>query len=131
MTVSSNQEQDWAKRWDELYTALSAEPRRMILASLLDAPPERRLPMPDAAESPNQPMDSETLTFQLQHHHLPLLAETGYVDWKSAPFVVERGPRFEEPAFIMKMVIESFNEIPESLINNCKIFIKWVEDERT
>lgn len=130
MTLSPSRDRDWAERWDRLYEALGAEPRRMIIASLLDEPEERRLLLPDAAESPNQPVDPDTLSSKLRHHHLPLLAEAGYVCWENEPFVVQRGPRFNEPAFIINMVTESIDELPISLINNCKIFKERVENGR-
>jgi hypothetical protein len=122
MSLDPSGNQDWAERWDQLYEALSAEPRRMIISSLLEEPQERRLPLPAAAESPNQPMDAETLSIQLRHYHLPLLAEARYVRWEQEPFVVQRGPRFEEPAYIIEMVTASIGELPAALINNCKIF---------
>ena len=128
MALSPSADQEWAERWDQLYEALSAEPRRMIIAALLDEPEERRLPLPDAAESPNQPIDSETLSIKLRHHHLPLLAEAGYVRWTDEPFVVQRGPQFEEPAHILEMVSESIGELPSPLIDNCKIFKERMEN---
>ncbi|KPN29394.1 hypothetical protein SY89_00107 [Halolamina pelagica] len=129
MPIDPSEEQNWAERWDELYEALSAEPRRMIISSLLDEPRGRRLPLPDAAESPNQPMDVETLSTLLRHHHLPMLARAGYVRWDDDPFVVQRGPRFEEPAFIIELVTDSIDDLPTPLINNCKIFKDQVTDD--
>jgi hypothetical protein len=46
------------------------------------------------------------------------------------PFVVQRGPRFNEPGFIIKMTTESIDELPMPLINNCKIFREQVENGR-
>jgi hypothetical protein len=129
MSLDPSEEQNWAGRWDLLYEALSAEPRRMIISSLLDEPPERRVPLPDAAESPNQQKDAETLSIQLRHRHLPLLADAGYVRWEQEPFVVQRGPRFEEPACIIRLVTDSIDELPTSLIDNCKIFQEWVKHD--
>jgi DNA-binding transcriptional ArsR family regulator len=128
MSFDPSDNNDWAVRWDQLYKALSAEPRRMIISSLLDEPEERRLPLPDAAESPNRPMDAETLCTQLRHHHLPLLADAGYVRWEPEPFVVQRGPRFEEPACIIELVTDTIEELPTALINNCKIFQNRMEN---
>ena len=129
MSLDPSEEEDWADRWDRLYEALSAEPRRMIISSLLDVPEERRLPLPAAAESPNQPTDAETLCVQLRHHHLPLLAEAGYVRWEREPFVVQRGPRFEEPAVFIELVTDSIDELPTPLIDNCKIFQNRVKND--
>lgn len=123
-------EWDWAGQWDQMFEVLSAEPRREIIRSLLKEPQERRLSLPKAAASPNQSMDSETLAIQLRHHHLPKLAEVGYVRWESDPFCVQRGPNFEEPAFIIRAVLDSVDEVPDSLINNCKIF-RRVNDNDT
>lgn len=121
MATHQPDEWEWAERWNQLFQALSYEPRREIINSLLDEPPERRLPLPEAAASPNQSMDSETLAIQLRHRHLPKLADAGYIRWENEPFCVQRGPHFAEPAFIIEGVFKSMDEIPESLIDNCKI----------
>jgi hypothetical protein len=129
MSLNPSEGQEWASRWDRLYEALSAEPRRMIIASLRDEPEGRRLPLPEAADSPNRPEDAAKLGKQLRHHHLPLLAEAGYVRWEQEPFIVQRGPRFEEPECIIDLVTDSIDELPMSLINNCKIFRDRVNDD--
>ncbi|WP_435181475.1 DUF7344 domain-containing protein [Halorussus sp. AFM4] len=129
MSISPTDDWEWAERWDQLFDAISAEPRREIIKSLLDVPQERRLPLPEAAESPNQSMDSETLVIELRHHHLPKLAEGGYVRWDRENCCVQRGPNFAEPAFIIENVLESADEIPESLVANCKIIQEMVDDE--
>lgn len=129
MSSSSPSERKWADRWDQLFDVLSAEPRREIVNSLLDAPPDRRLPLPEAAESPNQSMSSGTLAIKLQHHHLPKLADAGYIRWEPDPFCVQRGPHFAEPAFIVEKVFESVDEIPNPLIKNCQIIQNTVGDD--
>ncbi|WP_276253208.1 hypothetical protein [Halomontanus rarus] len=121
MTIDPPRELDWAERWNRVFTVLAVEPRREIIRSLLDEPRERRLPLPEAAESPNQSMESETFALQLRHHHLPTLTDAGYIRWESDPFCVQRGPNFEEPAFFIEAVLGSKDKIPTSLINNCKI----------
>lgn len=129
MTASPSNDEEWAERWNKLFDILSVEPRREIISSLLDVPQERRLSLPEAAESPNQSMDSESLAIHLRHHHLPKLAEEGYVRWDSERFCVQRGPNFAEPAFIVENVFESMDEIPESLIDNCRIIQKKINDD--
>lgn len=121
MSVDPTGGPDWSESWNRLFVALSVEPRREIIRSLLNEPIERRLPLPEAAASPNQSMDSETLARQLRHHHLPKLAELGYIRWSSDPFCVQRGPNFEQPAFIIQQITGSVDEIPDSLISNCRI----------
>jgi len=109
------------EKWDQLYEALAAQPRRMIIFSLLKEPEDKWLPLPDAASSPMQPMDSPEPCIHLRHHHLPKLAEAGYIRWKSDPFRVQRGPHFEEPGFVVSKLIESDREYPERLRNECVV----------
>lgn len=109
-----------------MFDVLSAEPRREIIRSLLDESQHCRLPLPEAAGSPNQSIDSETLVIELRHQHLPKLADLGYIRWENDAFRVQQGPNFEEPAFIMRMLINSADQIPESLIADCKILQEMV-----
>ena len=109
------------ENWDQLYEALAAQPRRAIIFSLLKAPEDEWLSLPDAADSPMQPMDSQDPCIHLRHHHLPKLADSGYVRWESDPFRVRRGPHFEEPGFVVRKMIESDREHPERLRNECVV----------
>lgn len=129
MSFDSPNEQKWAERWDQLFDVLSAGPRREIIISLRDAPLDQRVLLPDAAESPNQSMDSETLAVKLRHHHLPKLADAGYVRWESEPFCVQRGPNFAEAEFIVEKVFESIEEIPDSLLTNCRVLGELAADD--
>lgn len=129
MSVGPTDDREWAARWDQLFEVLSAEPRREIVNSLLDEPRERRLPLPEAAVSPNQSVDHETLAIELRHHHLPKLADAGYVRWEEDPFCVQRGPYFDEPALIVETVTESMDEIPDSLMDDCKVLQGMAGDD--
>jgi hypothetical protein len=109
------------EKWDHLYEVLSAQPRRMIIFSLLKNPEKQWLPLPDAALSSIQPTDSESVGIRLRHQHLPKLADLGYIHWESDPFRVQRGPHFEEPAFVVRRVVESSDEYPERLHDECNV----------
>ncbi|WP_226483265.1 hypothetical protein [Natrinema amylolyticum] len=109
-------------RWNQLHEALADESRRMVIYSLLDVPKERRLPLPEAAQSPNVSTDPETLQLQLEHHHLPKLADAGYIRWEHDPFCVQRGPCYEEVEIVFEQMIESLDQFPETLIGGCEIF---------
>jgi hypothetical protein len=108
------------ERWDRLYQVLSAQSRRLILFSLMKAPDEEWLPLPDAALSPGEGTNRECLSVQLLHHHLPKLADAGYVRWESEPFRVGRGPRFEEPAFVIREIVNA-DEPPPGLRDECVV----------
>lgn len=107
--------------WDQLYDALAAQPRRMIIFSLLKEPDEQRLPLPDAAQSSSQPVDSEDFCVQLRHRHLPKLADAGYIRWQSDPFCVQRGPHFQEPALVVGKITEASDGYPQRLRNECVV----------
>jgi len=121
MVPKSPRDTGGTENWDKLYEALSAQPRRVIIFSLLNEPEEQSLPLPDAAHSSIQPMDSEDSAIILRHTHLPKLADLGYIRWESDPFCVQRGPHFEEVAFIVDRLTESMHESPERLREECGV----------
>ena len=108
------------EKWDRVFTALSAEPRRQLVVSLLDAPPNESVPLPETAANPNVPIDPERLRQELVHQHLPMLAHQGFVDWERDPFVASRGPQFEEVAAVMDALQSSASDVPDSLVIGCQ-----------
>lgn len=90
------------ERWDRCFRVMSAEPRRQVIASLLDTPPTESVSLPESAINPNIPVENERLEVALHHNHLPMLSEMGYVEWGTEPFEAERGPRFDEVAVLFK-----------------------------
>lgn len=106
--------------WDMLFSALSAEPRRQIILALSEAPPDRELSLPEAANPPYALRDPEQLYIELRHSHLPVLAEHGYVDWVRDPLRVSRGPHFEEAAVVFDALKEWADEIPDRLVHGCQ-----------
>ena len=121
MAIDSQGTSNGTERWDQLYDALSAQPRRMIIFSLLKHAEERRLPLPDAAQAPGTPMDAERLCLQLRHRHLPMLEDAGYIRWERDPFSVERGPYFEEPALVVSKMTEESTTYPRRLREECVV----------
>lgn len=109
------------ERWNQLYGALSAVPRRRIIHALMSEPEERRLPLPDAAAPADSSVDGERFLIELRHHHLPMLADAGYVRWEEDPFCVQRGPEFEEAEIVLRRVMEPVDGLPEQLIEDCPI----------
>ena len=114
-------------RWNRVFTALSSEPRRQLITSLNDASPGRWVRLPEAADSPTDPMDLETLRLWLYHVHLPLLAEHGYVEWSDDHLAARRGTNFDEVAVVFDALYEKAHEIPDELVLGCQ----RLERERT
>jgi len=111
---------DLVERWDRVFRCVSAEPRRQIIVSLLDAAPGEVLSLPDAAINPNLSVDIDSLRVELYHQHLPLLAENGFVEWDSNPLTVTHGPRFEEVGALFEALHSSAENLPDPLVNGCQ-----------
>jgi|AntRauTorcE11898_2_1112593.scaffolds.fasta_scaffold31980_2 hypothetical protein len=127
----TTKEHDGAERvidgWDQLFAALAAEPRRQIIVSLLEAPPDRCLSLPEAANPPYALRDPEELSVELFHSHLPVLAAGDYVEWSEDPLCVGRGPNFEEAAVVFRSLFDHVSDIPHRLVHGCQ----RLEEKRT
>lgn len=109
------------ERWNRVFEALSARPRRRIITSLLDVPRERRVPLPDALQPSSLSMDRETLRTELRHRHLPKLADAGYVRWDADRLAVQRGPEFAEVAVVWETITASTDRYPPELVDGCPV----------
>jgi hypothetical protein len=109
-----------SENWDTVFKALSAEPRRQLIVSLLDAPPDQSVPLPESAEMPNVPSDPEVLRVELCHAHLPMLEDNGFITWETDPLVASRGPQFDEVAVVFDALHSEAAEIPDTLVIGCQ-----------
>lgn len=108
------------RRWDAVFRAISAEPRRQLIVSLMDCPADQSVPLPESAVNPNVPPNPEAHRLELIHHHLPLLADDEFVEWKTEPFVASRGPRFDEVAVVFDALHAGATDVPDSLVVGCQ-----------
>jgi hypothetical protein len=106
--------------WDRVFSALSAEPRRQLIVSLLDAPPNQSVSLPESATNPNIPADPEQLRLELSHRHLPMLADLGFLEWERDPLIASRGPKFDEVAVVFNALHATATDIPDSLVIGCQ-----------
>ncbi|MGM0604503.1 MAG: DUF7344 domain-containing protein [Halobacteriota archaeon] len=107
------------ERWDRVFKAFSAKPRRELLISLFDAPIDRPVALPEAAMDPNLQQEPYTVRIELYHHHLPMLAAYGFVRWDSDPLVAYRGPKFDDVGVVVKGIYENVQSIPDNLVTGC------------
>ena len=95
---------------DELFDVLSNPPRRRILTALADANPR------DEAEFVPGDFTSderrEEALMRLHHTHLPKLDEAGFVEWNSHSKTITRGPRLDEIAPLVELLIAHRDELP-------------------
>lgn len=108
------------EKWDRVFRAVAADPRRQIVGSLLDTDEGASVSLPAAALNPNVSRDVETLRRELYHTHLPMLEEMAFVHWDTDPFVASRGPDFEEVAIVFDALQAKASDIPESLVAGCR-----------
>lgn len=107
------------ERWDQFMYLLSAQPRRQIIATLMDAPEQDAQPLPDAAMTPGLSVEPERFQITLRQIHLPLLADAAYVQWSEDPFQVRRGPRFAEPSSAMEALLSADDRLSPALVAGC------------
>ena len=113
-------------RWNQVFEALTVEPRRQLIVSLLDAPADEPVSLPEASMSPTVPPEPDSLRIQLRHRHLPMLEDAKFVRWEDDPFRARRGPRFEEVAVVFETLHDNADTIPDQLVQGCR----RLEDER-
>lgn len=108
------------EKWNTVFKALSSEPRRQLIVSLLDARPDEPVPLPESAIMSNVPPDPDVLRQELHHVHLPMLADMEFITWKTDPLVASRGPRFDEVAVVFEALHSEASRIPDSLVIGCQ-----------
>lgn len=107
------------ERWNAVFRAAAAEPRRQLVVSLLDAQPDASVPLPESAINPDVPQDPQTLRRELHHEHLPLLADSGFVEWDTDPLEASRGANFDQIEVVFSALHEHALELPDSLVVGC------------
>lgn len=112
--------QQISENWNTVFRALSTEPRRQLIISLMDAEPDQSVPLPESAIMPNVPLDSERLSLELYHIHLPMLADMGFIAWETEPLVASRGPKFDQVAAVFETLHTEASRIPDSLVIGCQ-----------
>ncbi len=112
--------------WNDIYEALSADPRRQLLHSLMNADPGGSVPLPESAANPMAPPDPERLRMELKHIHLPKLADCEFVVWDDGPLQASRGPEFEQIDAVLSAIFSSAEDFPDSIVVGCH----QLEEER-
>ena len=107
-------------RWDDVFDALRAEPRRQLVDALMAVSIDEPVPLPDAAINPNLAVDREQLIIQLHHRHLPLLSDSRFVRWDDDPLRAFRGPRFDQVAMVFECLYANADRLPDELVDACQ-----------
>lgn len=94
---------------DRSLDALSHPLRRRLLTRLKDRNPLEDDALPGELESGSDP---DRVLLEMHHNHLPKLVEAGFVDWDREENVLRRGPRFDEIAPLIELMIDHRDELP-------------------
>lgn len=104
--------------WADIFKILGSSTRREIIAALVENPPDSAVSLPEAANSPECRREPDSLSVELVHNHLPLMAEKGYIEWQKEPFCARRGPQFDDVGEVIT-AIQTHDQIPQHLTERC------------
>ena len=94
----------------ELLKLLSHPHRRRIITRLHDRNPRNEDEFDLEELAGDDELENETIA--LIHNHLPKLAEAGFINWDQEQRTVTRGPRFEEIAPLIDLMVNHKDELP-------------------
>ncbi len=108
-----------ASRWDGLLSQLAVRERRFVILSLIECD-DTWLRVPEDVTPPGT--SAESAAIELHHVHLPALAADEFVEWRAEPLSMRRGPRFDEIAAVVR-VLMSAEALPSCLHANSRSFV--------
>ena len=92
---------------DTTFAALASEPRRNLLVALLDENSQ------DAAVHASEDVDAGALKTKhrlqtvMYHSHLPMLVDSGFIEWNTDTQEILKGQQFEEIRPLLECIEES------------------------
>lgn len=95
--------------FDEALDALSDARRRKLLFALLEGDP---LESSVVLEGPDGGTDPTAERDEMNHVHLPKLADEGFVDWDREGWEVRRGPNFAEIEPLLELLDDNRDDLP-------------------
>jgi hypothetical protein len=96
---------------DQLFNALSHPYRRRILTAIATTNPRGEDDF-TPAEFAGDDEKLEVFLTALHHNHLPHLDEAGFIDWDRETQAIRRGPRYDEIAPLVELMIAHEDELP-------------------
>lgn len=97
---------------DRSFTALRHPYRRRILGLISEHNPrdEDEFSVDDLATEED---DLELLASELYNVHLPMLVESGFIEWDEDTQTIRRGPNFDEIAPLLRLMHDHQDELPD------------------
>jgi len=100
--------------WDTLCECLKAKPRRRILTGIAAKEPMETVHFTAVRgdeSDPGTPIHAEYV-----HHHLPKLAEAGYIVWDDQTYEISQGPRSAEIEPFLELVQTHSDRLPDGWV---------------
>ena len=96
---------------DRLFDALSHPYRRRVLRAIAASNPREEDDFTPAEFAADDQKRAEFLT-ALHHSHLPRLDEAGFIEWDRETKTIRRGPRYDEIAPLLELLLAHEDELP-------------------
>lgn len=104
------EEHQTTSSFDEMVAALADIQRRKLLVALLEhTSQDDATVIVGGSERDADHVDS---LVQMQHVHLPRLADYGFIKWNKDTYEVKRGPRFDEIRPLLELLVDHEDELP-------------------
>ncbi len=84
----------------------------------MEAPADEPLALPEAARTPGAAVDPDRFEIKIRQIHLPMLADVDYIRWTADPFHVRRGPRFEAPSSVIRVLLAEDAQLAPALVSD-------------
>lgn len=81
---------------NNMFRAMADPNRRHLLMALLEQDPRSDIALDPVNDVWLSDVDTEYLTIEMDHIHLPMLEESGLIDWDRDTHAVEKGEHFDE-----------------------------------
>ena len=94
---------------DEFASCMGHEYRRRILFTLFEVGNGDPLIVPE--DLLDDALDPDQFNIELTHAHLPMLEETGYIDWDRKAGIVEEGEEFEKLEALLEVLVDHYDRI--------------------
>ena len=98
---------------DKLLHAVSNVQRRRLLVHMLHHNPEDESKVYTGDVETNDE-ELASLLIEMEHTHLPLLEDYGFIEWDKENHEVTKGPKFIEIRPLLEMMLRHEDELPDN-----------------
>ncbi len=94
-----------------LHSVSNAQRRRLLVHMLYHNPKDEDKIYTGDIETTDEQI--ATLLIEMQHTHLPLLEDYGFINWDRERHEVTKGPNFGEIRPVLEMMVKHQDELPD------------------